>query len=311
MNLFKKNSYFNKLRISVITYVEEILLGNDKKTILRGDYKEMLQLCLIVLGKNISEYTFNVPKCCSNARWMAHIIYSLKLFLFRRQLELSKVEKQNLQDFCLFACLIYSKAWIQCCSPSNAPHNNLEFMNELHLYGKVNKYISDCAIEKFQGHLWYLGSELVVLALFSDKVNNAEKRKIFEKMRKLSDGKWVERNKRLENHSNIVKNSLSDFADSSYMTVLQSLQLDIGFMFDNSVREWHSLEEYQTAKEIVDSFKVVNDSAERALKLMTDINGSITHDEQQKQKSIHVIEDNRKRIPSTQKYVLSFYKLLQ
>lgn len=311
LDLFKKNSYVTKLRNSVIFYVEKVLLDNDKKTILRGDYKEMLKLCLIVLGKKIPDYTFNVPKCCSNARWMAHIIYSFKLFLFRRQLQLSDDEKQNLQDFCLFACLIYTKAWIQCCSPSNAPHNDLEFMKELHRYGKVNKGISACAVRKFQDHLWYLGSELVVLALFSDKVNNAEKRKIFEKMRKLSDGKWVKRNKKLENHSNIEKKSLSDLVDSSSITVLKSLRLDVEFMFENSVRVWHSLEEYRTAKKIVDSFKVVNDTAERALKLMTDVNGSLTNNEQEKQKAIQVIEDNRKRIPSTQKYVLSSYKLIQ
>lgn len=102
----------NRLRSSIISYVEEILLENDKETVIRGDYKEMLQLCLIVLGKNIANYNFNVPKCCSNARWMAHIIYSFKLFLFRDQLELSEEEIKNLQDFCLFASLIYTKAWI-------------------------------------------------------------------------------------------------------------------------------------------------------------------------------------------------------
>lgn len=95
------------------------------------------------------------------------------------------------------------------------------------------------------------------------------------------------------------------------MTVLKSLQLDIEFMFEKKVRAWEDLEEYKTAKKIVDSFKVVNEVAERALKLMTEINGSLTNKEEQKQNSIQVIEDNRKRIPKTQKYVLSSYKLLQ
>lgn len=311
MDIFKKNNYLSKLRTSVITYVENILLENDKKTVLRGDYKEMLKLCLIVLGAKITNYAFNVPKCCSNARWMGHIIYSFKLFLFRGQVELSRDEKKNLQDFCLFACLIYTKAWIQCCSPSNAPNNDLEFMKELHRYSKVNKDISVAAIAKFQDHLWYLGPELVVLALFSDKVSTAEKRRIFEKMRKLNDGKWIERNKKLENHNDIAKKNLNDLVDSSSMTVLESLRLDIGFMFQNNVRVWNDMKEYKAAKKVVDSFKVVNDTAERALKLMTDVNCSMTNDEQGKQNAIQVIEDNRKRIPTTQKYILSSYQMLQ
>lgn len=61
------------------------------------------------------------------------------------------------------------------------------------------------------------------------------------------------------------------------MTVLESLRLDIGFMFENNVRAWENLEEYKTAKQIVDSFKVVNEKAERTLKLMTDVNDSLTN----------------------------------
>lgn len=190
IDLFKKRTYLAELRDGIIAYVENILSENDKNVVIRGDYKEMLQLCLIVLGRNIPNYTFNVPKCCSNARWMAHVIYSFKIFLFR-QLELSDKESQNLQNFCLFGCLIYTKVWIQSCSPSNAPHNDLEFIKELHRYGKINKDIANVAIQKFHDHLWYLGSELIVLALFSDKVNTAEKRNIFNKMKKLDDGKWT------------------------------------------------------------------------------------------------------------------------
>lgn len=140
IDLFKKSTYLAKLRDSTIAYVEKVLSENDKKVVVRGDYKEMLKLCLIVLGVNIPNYTFNVPKCCSNARWMAHVIYSFKIF------------QTNLQNFCLFACLIYTKVWIQCYSPSNAPHNDLELMKELRRYGKINKAISEAAIAK----LWII-----------------------------------------------------------------------------------------------------------------------------------------------------------
>lgn len=81
-------------------------------------------------------------------------------------------------------------------------------------------------------------------------------------------------------------------------------------MFKNDVSEWSNLESYNTAKKIVDSLKVVNDVAERTLKLMTDVNGSLTNNEDEKQRAIQVIEDNRKRVPTTQKFVLSNCKRL-
>jgi len=46
------------------------------------------------------------------------------------------------------------------------------------------------------------------------------------------------------------------------MSVLKSLKIDIDFMFLNEVHRWKDLCDYKKAKETVDSFKVVNDTAE-------------------------------------------------
>lgn len=267
----------------------------------------MMQLCLLVLGKSIPGYTFKLPHNCSHARWMGKVVYNLKIFLFRDQVHLSDVELINLEQFCIFACLIYTKAWIQCCVPSNAPLNDLNFLKSLNRYSRINKEIVNCAIEKFQDHLWYLGSELVVLSLFSDKVEDKIKSRMFEKMKHLDDGEWTQRDYQLTFDKGIFKKELFDLVGPSSMTVLKSLKINIDFMFQNDVKKWKHLNDYQKAKEIVDSFKVVNDTAERALKMMTDYNHSLTTNEEEKQGAIQVVEDNRKRIPSTKKSVLSSY----
>lgn len=308
MKIFKNNTYIRTLKEDIIIYVENILKTKNKKSALRGDYLEMLQLCLIVLGKSISNYTFHVPHACSNSRWMAKIIYSLKIFLFRHQLHLSKAELKHLKNICLFICLIYVKHWIQCCSASNASYNDLQLMKELERYSAINKDISSSAILKFKEHLWYLGSELVVLSLFSDKVADSVKNRMFGKMKILDNGQWTQRNWRLLNSTDICKKDLDDFVDASSMTVLKSLNVDIQFMFENDASDWKNLDSYRTAKNIIDSLFVVNDCAERTLKLMTDFNESLTTKEPEKQRAIQVIEDNRKRIPNTKKSVLSAYK---
>lgn len=112
-SIFKRNSYARGLRQDVISYVEVILSTKDKKFIPRGDYLEMLELCLIVLGKPIPNYNFHVPHACSHSRWMSKVIYNLKMYFFRGQLNFSKAEIGHLQDICLFICLIYVKPWIQ------------------------------------------------------------------------------------------------------------------------------------------------------------------------------------------------------
>lgn len=308
MNIFKRSSYASALRDDVITYIEDILLTKDKNFIPRADYLEMLQLTLLVLGKSIPNYKFHVPHACSHSRWMAKIIYSMKIFLFRRQVHLTKGEIKRLEDICLFICLIYVKPWIQCCITSNAPYNDLQLMKELVRYSKINKEISQHAVKKFNDHLWYLGSELVVLSLFSNKVTDIVKHRLFEKMKMVDKGKWGERSWRLIDTKNIVEKDLDDLVGDSSMSALKSLNMDIDFMFRNHVSNWKNLDEYKNAKAIVDSLKVTNDTAERSLKLMTDINESLTSKENKMQQLIQVIEDNRKRIPNTKKDTLSSYK---
>lgn len=310
MVIFKRNIHMSLLRDNVICYIETILSDKNTKLKLKGDHLEMLQLCLIILGKPLPNYVFHTPHACSHARWMAKIIYSLKMYLFRHQLNLSRTDVINLKNISLFICLIYVTHWMQCCVASNAPYNDLIFIKELERYAVINKRVSKLAIEKFNNHLWYLSPESVVLSLFSDKVPDHIKHRMFEKMKTLDCGRWTVRNWRLMDTSDIMEKELYDFVDASSMTVLKSLQIDIRFMFDNHVNEWKHLDAYKKTKSIVDSFQVVNDCAERTLKLMTDFNDTLTTKESGKQRVIQVVADNRERLPNTKKTVLASYKKL-
>ncbi|KAG7172524.1 hypothetical protein Hamer_G028170 [Homarus americanus] len=56
----------------------------------REDYREAAELTLLVLGVNPPRGThFLRPGACHHARWMAKIIYYLKIYMFSHQLELS------------------------------------------------------------------------------------------------------------------------------------------------------------------------------------------------------------------------------
>lgn len=70
----------------------------------------------------------------------------------------------------------------------DAAVNDLQFYKNL-MYANTNHEIAHTALNKFDGHLWYLGPELAALALFSDKVSVSEKRDMIAKM-KTCDGHW-------------------------------------------------------------------------------------------------------------------------
>lgn len=52
---------------------------------------------------------------------------------------------------------------------------------------------------------------------------------------------------------------------------------------------WHNSEEYKRGQNIVKNLSVVNDSAERGIKLIQEYHCKITHDEEQKQHLLKVI----------------------
>lgn len=60
----------------------------------RDDYKELLLLTKALLSTNEENVNFNIqtPGACSRARFMAKVIYSIKLYMFRKQILLSRDE---------------------------------------------------------------------------------------------------------------------------------------------------------------------------------------------------------------------------
>lgn len=70
-------------------------LGNHHS---RNNYKELLTLSLIYLG-DIPESPINEPGAYHRARWMAKIIYCLKIYIFCGQLKLKQSELNGLKVF--------------------------------------------------------------------------------------------------------------------------------------------------------------------------------------------------------------------
>ena len=58
-------------------------------------------------------------------------------------------------------------------------------------------------------------------------------------------------------------------------------------------------------KQIIDNLKVVNDTAERSIALFTNLNYTLSNDEDEKQKIINIVEDHRRRVPNASKNALS------
>ena len=132
----------------------------------RDDYRELLELTLIVLHETLAcGMHIMRPGACHRARWIAKIIYSMKIYLFRKhQLNLTSRELGGIERFVTFVVSLYIPYWFTSSNPASAPSNDLKFLKDLS--GYQNTAVSLAALHSFSRHLWYLGEELVGLAFF-------------------------------------------------------------------------------------------------------------------------------------------------
>lgn len=88
----------------------------------RADYKEFLELSLIFVGQKVPNFKqFRLLGATSHARFMAKAIYSYKIFLFRKQFQMTAREFKGIRGICLFLTRLYIQYWFGCVNAIEAP----------------------------------------------------------------------------------------------------------------------------------------------------------------------------------------------
>lgn len=189
----------------------------------RADYREFLELIIIFLGKTPSRgLKIKAPGAMHHARWMSKAIYSLKIFLFRNEFELTKKEEKALCEISIFLIKIYADAWFTSPLPIKAPFCDFNFLIKLHEYAKYDSEISKIASEKFCRHLWYLGSEAVAFAFFDSSVSSETKAKMVERLNRESSSKQNDKKANVT-ISEILEEGIEQFVSKTTLNFLPDL----------------------------------------------------------------------------------------
>ena len=264
----------------------------------REDYRELARLTLRLLGEDTDVGTgYSAPGAYHRARWMAKGIYCLKIFGFRHQIHLTKHEMDSLRRICLFTVTIYTSFWFAAPATTSAPTNDLLMLQLIEDFMQVDKKIASIAEKKMRSHLWYLSEDLAALPLFGDDISDEEKQAIVEVLKK---------NPRPQDLRQLAPNQITKFKDLSVaqfvtrrsLNLFDSLHLKRGFL-SASVETWNQLDDYKDACKTVRALKVINDCAERAVKLATDFNEVLTKDATQRNLLYQVVEHHRKLVPTS------------
>ena len=286
-----------------------------QQSFIRGDYKELIQIVLFYIGDETQErLQFHKPGALHSARWMAKLLYSIKLVMLAPMI-LSQLPKgavfgagqlDRIKRFVAFIVLCYVPWWLTAPVTAYAPTNDLAFITRVRRYASVDEASSSSALTAFNRHLWYLTQELVPLTLFCRSVDDTVKEAIVKKLQ------GCQRNPNLIHRFGFSwgKPSFPDLSNETALTMASFIGEDSWKFFDIvkvdtaflelPVSDWCNDADYLRAKEVIDSLSVVNDAAERGVKLSSDFLCTTTSEEMYAN-VLQVVEDCRKKIPNQRK----------
>lgn len=297
---------------------EALQLAKDSAQHQRDDYKEFSELCLLYLdGPKEHEFSLKRPGAIHKARWMAKLLYSTKIVLLQQEISAlppgtitTKQQSLKFHDFVTFVCLIYSSWWNTCTKAVDAPWNDLCLFKKCLQYKAVNPTVAKSAVVALSRHLWYLTAEMVPLALFSEATPSVERHNLAERLlavrSEAEDIQNIPRDRfgtgfgKPHFPSDITEStSLADFVSCDSWFIFSLLDLNSDFL-NTDVNGWIALPSYLSSKLKTNAINVINDCAERGVKLGADF-ADAARSEEHFQNVLQVAEHNRKLRPNLRK----------
>lgn len=265
----------------------------------RDDYRELLELGIMTLGGVPQRgVRFMRPGAIHRARWMAKVIYAMKIHLFRDQIHLTAHERRGILRFVNFTLLIYIPAWFTAPLPAAAPRSDLAMLKALVEYGQVDVGLSRVSSAVFGRHLWYLSEHLAGLALFDDHLPLEVKKRMVTAIEKVKGSEQPAKRIVLDIAKDLEQKTVADFCTTSSKLLFERLAIDMSFL-ELDPTTWSNSPCYVEGKRRVMALCAVNDRAERGIALMQRFNLALTKDEEQRQYLLQVVERHRKEKPST------------
>lgn len=182
-------------------------------------------------------------------------------------------------------------------------------MRQLINYQDIDSEISKATAKKFSNHLWYLAPKTVALSLFDDNVPWVVKKNMVQVILEAeTDHEEEEKEENLPKRYNFHQNTFSSFTNIKFSSLVTSgtktffkrFSISTEFLAEDP-STWKENPGYKSAFEKLKKLVVVNDVAERGVKLIHDYNKILTKSETEKQFVLQIVAEDRKKYPSATK----------
>ena len=253
------------------------------------------------------------------ARFMANVIYGSQMFLLQDSpvdaesatsrsvdldFEFDAEYKSCLGRFIKFTSLIYVPYFLLSSVGADAPFRDLELFKNLVSFKGVDEQVSEAALLVFKRHLFYLTEENVVMSLFSNRLNNDEKSQMACKLLTFHMPNEFKIEKPKVPTTLTEGTKLVDLVGEKSWMIFHVLELSHEWLRQDPSK-WCEDEDYCAAEEWVRTAKVVNDSCERAIKLIQDFCNILTTDSYLRRGLLKAVESSREQYHNFNKETLN------
>ena len=235
------------------------------------------------------------------ARFMAKSLYILKMDLMKKQISfLSQQQKENISQLASFVGVYFSSWFLRCAIAPDAPYLTLLSFKQMLDYSEYDPGLAFTVLDSILKHTWYLTEEWVVACLVDDNCPEKERKAVARSLHKTPRADQFEPQKPnlpVEFWPKSGKmTSLSTLVGprSWLLPHLLGLSAEDMAWLNLDIQHWSLTSGFQRFSAIIKKMLVVNDPAERGVKLVQDFIDT-TQDEGLRQWRMLSAADQRKK----------------
>jgi hypothetical protein len=223
------------------------------------------------------------------------------MYAFGKVMGYDETFMDKLGHFVTFTSVFYLPYWLKATQGSNAAINDLVLYNDMSRLANIPAFtdMANSALRTINRHTWYLSQELVPFLLFGEADMNSNRSEFVKKLLTFPVPDQFTPGKPF---LPVIKlgNKITDFIGPNSWVFFSNLDINVNFLVKD-VAEWDTDPDFIKAADYVRHVKVVNDAAERGVKLCSDYLKILSKDEAIRQNILQVVEEHRKLNPSRNK----------
>ena len=270
----------------------------------RGDYYELAQFVRFYLSETgYDDFNLKQPGAFHHARFLSQAIYYLKLEILSNVTNIASTAplKKEVKEMSEFIALFYARWFLMSSHSVVSPRMDLEAMWEMKAYSAIRPNVAKKCLASMQNHTWYLHPSLIPFSLADSEISESEKSDIAQKLWEVINGDIPEPQL---NYTKVEIRQVIEQEHRPNLATFITTQSTIIFKILKIEKEslewlrlppnlWHLISGFRKFEEFVKNVPVVNDAAERNVKLIQDYVGS-SRDENLRQDLLLAVEFTRK-----------------